>query len=254
MPKLEESDPTAQSLKYVHDAGSVDPAFQVSGGLRLWRLAKMLYHTLSESQGSEGPTARPAGAPALELGAKGPATNPFPLRRAFKLLVAGQHGEAEAILLPLLHDDDPVHTSQAVRAQALLAALNWQLGRDREAEAFHRAVVAWQHQYRNPKTIRSYEILQDVLAERGLLLAAVQYPGRSAQPLTRLVEPGPDTLIVDNEQVFVEALKSRPIGEIYRDLFGGIFGHMTPYGNQLLAENVAAAILEWIERDPDRWN
>ena len=26
MPKLEESDPTAQSLKYVHDASTVDPA------------------------------------------------------------------------------------------------------------------------------------------------------------------------------------------------------------------------------------
>ena len=61
-----------------------------------------------------------------------------------------------------------------------------------------------------------------------------------------MIEPAPGMVFVDNEQTFLQAIKTQPVGKVFRDLFGGIFGHMTPYGNDLLAENVARGVLELV--------
>ena len=53
MPKLEESDPTAQSLKYVHDASSVDPSTRANPA------ADQNCANCALVQGADGDTWRP---------------------------------------------------------------------------------------------------------------------------------------------------------------------------------------------------
>jgi len=43
---------------------------------------------------------------------------------------------------------------------------------------------------------------------------------------------------------FRDALKEHPYSELFTDNFGGEFGHCTPKGNSILAENIAEVILK----------
>ena len=49
---------------------------------------------------------------------------------------------------------------------------------------------------------------------------------------------------MDNEKVFKQALRKASYDEYFRDNFAGDFGHCTPNGNRLLAENIADTILK----------
>ena len=51
-------------------------------------------------------------------------------------------------------------------------------------------------------------------------------------------------IFVDNEMVFRKALKQASYDEYFTDMFAGDFGHCTPKGNRLLAENIANVILK----------
>ena len=82
-----------------------------------------------------------------------------------------------------------------------------------------------------------------LLEASGIPLVAVQYPVRSVEPLRRLLGARKDVWIVDNEAVFKEALRQASYAEYFVDTFGGDFGHTTPRGARLLAENVAQSIL-----------
>jgi hypothetical protein len=53
-----------------------------------------------------------------------------------------------------------------------------------------------------------------------------------------------DIIFVDNEKIFKDALKEESPKEYFTDMFAGDFGHCTPKGNRLLAQNIADAILK----------
>jgi hypothetical protein len=63
-------------------------------------------------------------------------------------------------------------------------------------------------------------------------------------PLKKIFEGQEGIIFVDNEKVFKEALKNAKYEDYFRDMFGGNFGHCTPKGNKLLAENIANTILK----------
>lgn len=48
----------------------------------------------------------------------------------------------------------------------------------------------------------------------------------------------------DNERIFKEALRQGTYAEYFEDSFTGDFGRCTKKGNELLAQNIANAILE----------
>jgi len=98
------------------------------------------------------------------------------------------------------------------------------------------------------RTRRSYLEMLRMLEASGIPLVAVQYPVRSIEPLRRLLGARKDVWIVDNEAVFKEALRQAPYAEYFVDTFGGDFGHTTPQGAHLLAENVAQSILAGLFR------
>ena len=116
---------------------------------------------------------------------------------------------------------------------------------DREAaeKYFLKARAHFATEY-NPKTRRNYLALERILERRGIPLVAVQYPLRSVDTLKRMLASPPDVRFVDNEDLFRQALATARYDEIFSDHFGGDFGHMTPRGNRLLAENVATTILQ----------
>jgi tetratricopeptide (TPR) repeat protein len=97
--------------------------------------------------------------------------------------------------------------------------------------------------YYKPVTVNNYRKLKEILDKRGIRLVCVQYPMRSVNLLKKVFEEENDAIFVDNEAVFKEMGRKVGLKEIFNDLFAGDFGHCTRKGNQLLAENIAKAVL-----------
>jgi tetratricopeptide (TPR) repeat protein len=96
----------------------------------------------------------------------------------------------------------------------------------------------------NPGTQKSYLQLAKILAKRRLPLIAVQYPKRSIAPLSAMLSSAVgEVVLVDNQQIFEEALKESSYDDLFSDRFAGDFGHCTPKGNAVLAGHVAEEIL-----------
>ncbi|MFH1519226.1 MAG: tetratricopeptide repeat protein [Candidatus Omnitrophota bacterium] len=95
----------------------------------------------------------------------------------------------------------------------------------------------------NLMTRHNYQKVKEILTKKGIKLVCVQYPVRSVEPLKKMFEDQEDVIFVSNERVFKQALKQASYKEYFNDMFGGDFGHCTPRGNRLLAENIAKVIL-----------
>lgn len=95
----------------------------------------------------------------------------------------------------------------------------------------------------NAATMRNYQSLYRTLRERKMLLVAVQYPLRSVELLKQVLAGSEGVLFISNENNFKAALKNGPTARYFSDRFAGDFGHCTAAGNELLARNVAEAIL-----------
>ncbi|MDD5080210.1 MAG: tetratricopeptide repeat protein [Candidatus Omnitrophica bacterium] len=93
--------------------------------------------------------------------------------------------------------------------------------------------------------IENYRKLKAILAKKGIVYVCAQYPLRSVDPLKKIFRGEEEGIIfVDNQAVFQEALREKGYDKYFTDMFGGDFGHCTPEGNRLLAENIASVILE----------
>ena len=58
-----------------------------------------------------------------------------------------------------------------------------------------------------------------------------------------MLKPHGNTIFVNNENSFKEAVKAGNYNDYFTDIFGGDFGHCTTKGNNLLAGNIAKTIL-----------
>ncbi len=96
----------------------------------------------------------------------------------------------------------------------------------------------------SPLLRANYRRLQRMVSERGIPLVCVQYPLQSVAVLKGLFEDTRGLVFVDNEKVFRDALENRAYYDLFDDRFAGDFGHATPEGNRLLAENIGRAVLE----------
>ena len=72
----------------------------------------------------------------------------------------------------------------------------------------------------------------------------MQYPLRSIEPLKKLFDSTEGIIFVENKKIFEDALRHDRYEDYFADNFGGEFGHGTPLGNRLIAENVANVILK----------
>jgi tetratricopeptide (TPR) repeat protein len=97
--------------------------------------------------------------------------------------------------------------------------------------------------YYNPQTRSNYRRVKETVLGQGIRLVCVQYPMRSIEPLKKMFSDTEGVLFVDNSAVFREAVQRSRYEDYFTDIFAGDFGHCTPEGNRLLAENIAQAIL-----------
>jgi len=130
------------------------------------------------------------------------------------------------------------------RAYLKLASLYEKTGRPELAGKYRRKERSLQLNTYNPITHDSYQKLRETAARHGLPLVAVQYPVRSVAPLRKMLRADKNIIFVDNEAVFNKALSRLEYRVIFKDNFAGDFGHCTAEGNRLLAENIAAAMVD----------
>jgi len=125
-----------------------------------------------------------------------------------------------------------------------LVALHSAMGDTARADHFYQRVRAIRGRYYSPYTERNYQELLSILRQRGIRPVFVQYPLRDVQRLKRLLDETKGVTFVDNEPSFKSRLLSGRYEDYFTDRFAGDFGHCTPLGNELIARNVAQAILD----------
>ncbi len=94
-----------------------------------------------------------------------------------------------------------------------------------------------------PVTVRNYREIARMILDRRVRLFCMQYPLRNVGPLKEIFSDQRDIVFLENKQNFENELLHGEYNEIFSDSFAGNFGHCTPKGNRLIAENVAQAIL-----------
>lgn len=98
----------------------------------------------------------------------------------------------------------------------------------------------------DPVTQQNYVRMIRTLQKKGAAFVLVQYPMRDLETLKLLLEDQISIqgfAFVDNEKSFRDAVSLEGYAAYFTDRFGGDFGHCTPKGNGLLAENVADVVL-----------
>ena len=130
--------------------------------------------------------------------------------------------------------------SRILGAMALLCK---EMGKPELAKEYAKKVNELRSEYYAPVTVNNYCKLKEILDKKGIKLVCAQYPVRNVGPLKRIFEKDKGVIFVDNERLFKEAVKRSSYKEYFIDMFGGDFGHCTPKGNMLLAQNIADVIL-----------
>ena len=129
-------------------------------------------------------------------------------------------------------------------AYEALAHRYQELGNSKLTEEYFREADGVIPEYYMPATRRNYQRLKEVLLQRGIKLVCVQYPVLNVESLKKLFDSPDGIIFVDNERLFKEAIRQASYDEYFTDIYGGVFGHKTPKGNRLLAENIASVILK----------
>jgi len=133
------------------------------------------------------------------------------------------------------------------RACGALVALYEEMGRDSSAEEYRKKLEDLAVAKFNSVSKDNYLRLKAVLDKHGKKLVCVQYPLRSIGPLKDIFREVKEGIIfVDNQASFKKAVEEEGYAEYFLDNFAGDFGHCTPKGNELLAENIAKAVLKEI--------
>lgn len=92
-------------------------------------------------------------------------------------------------------------------------------------------------------TLVSYYRIKSILQKWQVPWVAMQYPTRSLATLQKLVGSHNGVIFVDNSLNFQSALSRGRYDDYFCDLFAGDFGHCTPLGNKMIAENLAGTIM-----------
>jgi len=116
-------------------------------------------------------------------------------------------------------------------------------GKIPESESRFDKAANLEEKYLSPLTIVNYRRIKEIVLERGIKLVSVQYPLRKLESLKNILREEGGVVFVDNERTFKEAVKNESYEQYFVDNFAGDFGHFSTYGNKLIAENIADAII-----------
>ncbi len=127
---------------------------------------------------------------------------------------------------------------------AALGILYRKIGKYKLAEVFRRKSNGLRLKRYNSMTLNNYLNIKKILDNKGAKLICAQYPMRSVEPLKKIFKDDKGVIFVDNESTFNNVIEQEDYRDYFVDMFAGDFGHCTPKGNQLLAENIANVILK----------
>lgn len=132
------------------------------------------------------------------------------------------------------------------RCYGRLALVYSELGKQERFDFYAEKANHIKNEHFDMLTLTNYLRLKRILDQKKIRLVCMQYPMRSIQPLRKFFEsePGPPPIFVDNEGVFMNAVRHEGYKAYFLDMFGGNFGHCTRQGNELLAENIANVIMK----------
>lgn len=91
-----------------------------------------------------------------------------------------------------------------------------------------------------------------ILKTRKIKYTAMQYPTRHMGELKSMFKPNEDILFISNQENFDRALEEGTYEEYFIDRCYNDFGHATKKGNELIAENVARAVLHELKSFQNR--
>jgi tetratricopeptide (TPR) repeat protein len=130
------------------------------------------------------------------------------------------------------------------RIYGIIALSYMDKGEFKNAEIFIKKANEFRSKYYNPVTYYNLRRIKKIITDRGIKFVCMQYPIRSVEPLKKVFDSNEGVIFVSNEKVFKEELKKARYEDLFLDSFGGDFGHATPRGNRLIAENLAASIIK----------
>ncbi|MDD5356211.1 MAG: tetratricopeptide repeat protein, partial [Candidatus Omnitrophica bacterium] len=143
----------------------------------------------------------------------------------------------------LMHNNKYTQAEEALKKALLLAPDELQ------AELTETLFICYEKQKKNTELDKMYRAfvcnyfkIKEMVTQKGIQLVCVQYPMRSIKPLRKIFASEEGIIFVDNEKVFKDALKNVKYSDYFVDSFGGDFGHCSPKGNRLLAENIVNVI------------
>lgn len=151
--------------------------------------------------------------------------------------IAGGDGERGDRLL-----EEAMARNPSTHAMGMLATRRFKQGRFAEADKLYARANAVRRMFSNFEEHVAYAKVAKILRRRGVAWVCVQIPVRGVASLKRLAGEDRGAVFVDNEMTFKDEMKKVGFERLFEDTFLGDAGHLTPRGNRLLAENVAAAI------------
>ncbi|MBF0485951.1 MAG: hypothetical protein HQL16_05510 [Candidatus Omnitrophica bacterium] len=110
-----------------------------------------------------------------------------------------------------------------------------------------RAEAARQNKRANnyfPATAENYNEIVKAVHARGAVMVAMQYPLRPISTLKALFPSKEKIIFVENRTNFLAALQKGDFSRYFWDNFAGDFGHCSPLGNRMIAENLANVLWE----------
>jgi tetratricopeptide (TPR) repeat protein len=159
------------------------------------------------------------------------------------LISRGRYQEAELVLNKALTLAADAFEGKDINLTQLLVSCYEKQGKQKEAQNLQKK-MSRSAQSGLELTAKNYQAIQKILTEQQVPLIAMQYPLRDIHALQRAIDRSGKVILVDNQKIFQAALANKPYGDYFTDRFAGDFGHCTPEGNRLLAQNLANTILQ----------
>lgn len=207
----------------------VNPAYTLTYGKMAYCLRKQGFYDTAERLLKEGIKLNPNGVVIYS-------------ELASHLIEQNKFAEAEQVIKKALELKKDLFAGIDINLLDYLLASYVGQGKRKEANALKAMINANKNNY-NFETFVNYQKLQEILAKRGIVLVAVQYPMRDITSLKTMLSSSHDTIIVDNQGTFQKVVEEKGYDYLFNDRFAGDFGHCTPEGNRLMAENIAKTIL-----------
>lgn len=112
-------------------------------------------------------------------------------------------------------------------------------------EAAAKVLTYWENQTYK----KNIQLLVKKFQEKDIPVIVMQYPLLPISPLKQIIIEHKGVTFVENVNSFQEALEKKKYDDVFSDRFGFVFGHMTPFGAQVMALNLVPEILKISGKD-----